>query len=180
MAPNPLHALVLLPLYFKRPETFDPAALVISSIAVDLEVIYAYLAGYPSPHLVMHSFVVAVTAYPVAIALFTYVLERSMTIRLGRVYGKLGLGGNVIYPFRNILVSSLIGGLSQMIIDVWTHPVSPFIFWPFAYLPANPLFLGAWSLAVDAIVVLVGAYSLTLWGKRWKRMTDRSEPEPRG
>jgi len=180
MAPNPLHALVLLPIYLKRPETFDPVALAISSIAVDLEVIYTYLTGYPSPHLIMHSFLLTLTAYPVAVALFTYVLERRMAKRIGRVCGKLRLGGKVIYPFRNILASSLLGGLSHMAIDVWTHPVSPFIFWPFAYLPANPLYLGTWSLVVDALVIMASAYALYLWGKRWKQMpamptAERSE-----
>jgi membrane-bound metal-dependent hydrolase YbcI (DUF457 family) len=172
MAPNPLHALVLLPLYFRRPGAFDPAALVVSSVAVDLEVICAYLAGYPSPHMAQHSFLVALTVYPLAVALFTYLLERRMAKRLVKFYKKLRWDERVIYPFRTILLSSMLGGFSHLLIDVWTHPVSPFIFWPFIYLPNNPLYLGAWSAVVDVIVVLVGAYALYIWAMRWKRMPD--------
>jgi hypothetical protein len=169
MAPNPLHAIVLLPLYFKRPDTFDPAALVISAIAVDLDVVYAYIMGYPSPHLALHSFVTVLTIYPMAISLFIYVLERKIGRRLGRIYSKLRWGEKVVYPFRTIFACSVLGGLSHMLIDVWTHPVSPFIFWPFAYFPHNPLYLGVWSIAVNAFVVLLCAYALYLWACRWKQ-----------
>jgi hypothetical protein len=169
MAPNPLHALILLPLYFKRPDAFDPFALVISAAAVDLDVVYSYIMGYPSSHLALHSFVVALTIYPLAISLFTYALERSMGRRLSKAYRKLRWEERVVYPFRTILACSALGGLSHMLIDVWTHPVSPFIFWPFTYLPSNPLYLGTWSISVDAFVVLISAYALYIWAQRWKQ-----------
>lgn len=180
MAPNPLHALVLLPLYFKRPKTFDPAALVVSSIAIDLEVVYAYISGYPSPHLALHSLLVASTVYPLSIALIVYVLERRANKRLIKAYKKLRWDDRVVYPFRTILACSVLGGLSHMLIDIWTHPVSPFIFWPFAYVPSNPLYLGVWSLAVDAIVILLSAYALYLWAIRWGQMPKPSGKEQAG
>ena len=169
MAPNPLHALVLLPLYFKRPDIFDPAALVISATVVDLEVVYAYIMGYPSPHLALHSFFAVLTIYPVVTSLVTHVLERKMARRIGWIYRKLRWEERVVYPFRTIFACSVLGGFSHMLIDVWTHPVSPFIFWPFACFPSNPLYLGAWSVAIDAVVVLLGAYALYLWRQRWKQ-----------
>jgi hypothetical protein len=48
VAPNPLHALALLPLYFKKPMAVDPLALSISSTFVDIEVAWLYITGAPS------------------------------------------------------------------------------------------------------------------------------------
>ncbi len=168
MAPNPLHALVLLPLYFKRPDLFDPLALVISGVAIDLDVVYSYIMAYPSHHLALHSFVVAATIYPLVVSLLVYYLERRAGRRFAWVYGRIRWGEKVSYPFATIFACSLLGGLSHMFIDVWSHPVSPFIFWPFLYLPSNPLYLGVWSLAIDAAVVLVSVYALYLWAQRWR------------
>lgn len=175
MAPNPLHALVLLPLYLKRPSAFDPAALVVSSVAIDLEVVFAYIMGYETPHLALHSFAVALTVYPLAISLMVYALERKGGALLGRVYRRARWGERVAYPFRTVFACSLLGGLGHIFLDMWTHPVSPYLFWPFAYLPANPLYLGAWSVAVDGAAVLVGLYAVYLWGRLWKKSPSPAE-----
>ncbi len=174
MAPNPLHAVVLLIPYFKRPLAFDPLALIASSVAVDAEVIYTYFAGLASPHLFLHSFAVALTIYPVAISLLVYAIERRIGHRLAMVYRAVGFEGKVSYGFKTILGCSFLGGLSHMLIDMWTHPSSPYILWPFAYLPSNPFYLGEWSYAVDAIVVILSAYSLYLWAERWRATRVRS------
>ena len=175
MAPNPLHPLVLMILYFKRPHLFDPLALALSATAVDIEVVYAYAVGLPTPHLALHSFVVALTIYPAVISLLAYALERRMGGFLGRIYRAIRLDEKVSYPFRTILVCSLVGELSHVLIDVWSHPVSPFLFWPFAYLPSNPLYIGEWSVAIDAVVVVMGLYARYLWAKRWKLMSKPRE-----
>lgn len=174
MAPNPFHALVLLILYFKRPRAFDPLALVVSSTAIDIEVVYAYIMGLPTPHLALHSFAVALTVYPAAAALFTYALERGMRGRLEKTYRWMRWDGRVAYPFPTIVACSLMGSLSHILIDVWSHPVSPYILWPFAYLPSNPFYIGWWSQAIDAAVILLGFYALYLWALRWRAVSEPS------
>lgn len=156
-------------LYFKRPALFDPLALVISATAVDLEVVYAFALGLPTPHLFLHSFPVALSLYPLGISMVAYALERKMGGRLLRIYRAVRWEERVLYSFRTILASSILGSLSHQLIDVWSHPVSPFILWPFTYMPANPLYIGSWSLLVDGAVVVASAYSLWLWWGRWRQ-----------
>ena len=175
MAPQPLHPLVLMVLYFKRPHLFDPLALVLSATTMDIEVIYAYAVGLPTPHLVLHSFVVALTIYPVAISLLAYALERKMGGHLGKIYKAIKWKQKVIYPFMTILACSLMGSLSHMLIDVWSHPVSPFLFWPFAYLPSNPLYIGEWSIVIDAAVAIISLYAVYLWAEQWKLLSKPRE-----
>jgi len=164
LAPNPLHALALLPAYFKWTKAVDPLALVTSSTFVDIEVIYTFESGAAVPHGPWHSFFMAMTAYPMLIALLTFALERGIPGRVSALYKLLRWDSSRFrYPLKTIFICAFLGSFSHIFTDMWIHPVSGYIRWPFIVLENNPVYLGQWGIAVNIAMVVLSAYALILW-----------------
>ena len=159
---SPLHFLAIAPLHFRWPNAFDITALFYSSMAVDLELVFSLLLGGSLTHGVWHSYLFVLTIYPVAVSLFVYAIERWLE---GTVFGVYRFfrfyPEKVRYPFRTIYLCCLVGGVSHIFFDMWTHPVSSYILFPL--VEANPFWLGDWSNVVFALMVLLSFYTIYLW-----------------
>lgn len=131
-------------------------------MAVDLELVFSFLLGGSLTHGVWHSYFFVLTIYPVAVSLFVYAVERWLegtvfwVYRFFRFYPE-----KVRYSFRTIYLCCLIGGVSHIFFDMWTHPVSSYILFPI--VEANPFWLGAWSNVIFALMFLLGFYTVYLW-----------------
>jgi len=166
VAPNPLHALALLPLYFKRPMAVDPLALSISATFVDIEVAWRYISGAPFSHGYWHSIAVAATLYPLLVAALVIVIERRCPQQAAWLFRALRWrGGEQRLTTKSIYLCALLGGVSHIFIDMWTHPESSYILWPFAVASPNPFYLGQWAFAVEVAVLLSSIYAVLLWYK---------------
>jgi len=164
VAPNPLHALALLPLYFKKPMAVDPLALSISSTFVDIEVAWLYITGAPFSHSYWHSIAVAATLYPLLVTALVIVIEERCPQQVAWLFRALRWkGGEQRYTTKSVYLCALLGGVSHVFIDMWTHPESGYILWPFAVVSLNPFYLGYWSYAVDGAVTLLSIYAVFRW-----------------
>jgi hypothetical protein len=162
---TPLHFSAIAPLHFKRPDVFDITALFYSSMAVDLELVFSFLLGGSLTHGVWHSYLFVLTIYPIAVGLFVYAVERWFEGTVFRVYRFFRFyPKKVRYPFRTIYLCCLVGGVSHIFFDMWTHPVSSYILFPLVV--KNPFWLGDWSNVVFAVVVLLSFYTVFLWLKQ--------------
>lgn len=169
MALNPLHALALLPIYFKRPLWIDPLAITISSTFVDIEVAWLFLSGSSTTHGIWHSAVVAVTVYPLLVTALAVALEWRCPRQTEGVFRFMRWDTRKArYPLKAVYLCSLLGGLSHIFFDMWTHPDSGYILWPFIVSNTNPFFIGRWGYAVEGAAVMLSAYALFLWYKAAK------------
>lgn len=161
---TPLHALAFLFLYFKDKRRFDPLALTVSTTFIDLEPLYYFLLGEQLDHRFWHGFTLALTIYPISVAVGVYVAESLFEDKLLAVYGRLGLNPVVAkYPFLNIYLLSLFGGFSHIFLDMFTHPYMFWVLYPFA--GGNPFYNWWASIAVEVAVILLSIYSLSCWLK---------------
>jgi hypothetical protein len=159
---SPLHFLAIAPLHFKRPEKFDITALFYSSMSVDLELLYAFLVGGATNHGLWHSYFFVLTIYPVAVSLFVYAIERSLEGTIFGIYRFFKFfPEKVKYSFRTIYFSCLLGGVSHIFFDMWTHQVSSYVLFPFA--AQNPFWIGEWSDIIFALVIMLSFYTVFLW-----------------
>jgi len=165
LPPNPLHFLAILPLYFKRPETFDVTALLFSSTLVDLELGYLLLLGQPTVHGLWHSYLFVLTIYPITLSVILYVTERKLERTIFRIYGFFRLfPKKVTYSFKTIYLSCLIGGASHIFFDMWVHEDMPYVLFPF--YRGNPFWLGQWNIIVFVLVGALSLYAVFLWIKQ--------------
>ena len=161
---TPLHALAFLFLYFKDKRRFDPLALTVSTTFIDLEPLYYFLLGEQLYHRFLHGFTLALTIYPVLVALGVYVAEQLFEDKLLAVYGRLGLNPvGAKYPFLNIYLLSLFGGFSHIFLDMFTHPEMFWVLYPFAF--GNSFYNWWGAMAVEVAVILLSIYSLSCWLK---------------
>jgi membrane-bound metal-dependent hydrolase YbcI (DUF457 family) len=58
----------------------------------------------------------------------------------------------------------LIGGLSHVFFDMFTHKDMPYVIFPLTN--GNPFYLGQASITAELAVILLTAYSLLQWLKR--------------
>jgi hypothetical protein len=131
-------------------------------MGVDLELVFSLLLGGSLTHGVWHSYLFVLTVYPVAVSLFVYAVERWLERTVFGVYRFFRFyPEKVKYPFRTIYLCCLIGGVSHIFFDMWTHPVSSYILFPL--VEANPFWLGDWSNVVFALMVLLSFYTIYLW-----------------
>ncbi|UCE29374.1 MAG: DUF4184 family protein [Candidatus Bathyarchaeota archaeon] len=162
MPMTPLHFGAIAPLHFRRPERFDIIALLYSSTLVDLELLYYYLTENHLNHGLWHSYFFVLTIYPVMLSLFIYVMERSLERTIFRIYGFFRFfPEKVRYSFKTVYFCCLIGGLSHIFFDMWTHERSPYILFPF--YKENPFWIGEWSNIIYALVILFSLYTVFLW-----------------
>jgi len=162
---SPFHILAIAPLHFRRPDVFDFTALFYSSMAVDVELVVSFLLGGSLNHGVWHSYLFVLTVYPVAVGLFVYALERWFEGTVFRVYGFFRFyPEKVRYSFRTVYLCCIVGGVSHIFFDMWTHEVSSYVLFPFVM--ENPFWFVEWSYAFFALTVLLSLYSVFLWVKQ--------------
>jgi len=162
---SPLHFLAIAPLHFRWPDVFDITALFYSSMSLDLEMVFSFLLGGSLTHGVWHSYLFVLTVYPVAVCLFVYAVERWLEGTVSGVYRFFRFyPEKVRYPFRTIYLCCLVGGVSHVFFDMWTHEVSSYILFPL--VTKNPFWIGDWSYVVFALMVLLSLYTVSLWIKQ--------------
>ena len=135
-------------------------------MAVDLELLVSLLLGGSLTHGVWHSYLFVLTIYPVAVGLFVYAVERWLE---GTVFGVYRFfrfyPEKVRYRFRTVYLCCVIGGVSHIFFDMWTHEVSSYILFPI--VTKNPFWFGDyWSYVVFALMVLLSFYTVFLWAKQ--------------
>lgn len=162
MPANPLHFSAIAPLQRLRPETFDITALLYSSVLVDLELLYSFLIGRPMDHGIWHSYLFVTTIYPVVLCLIIYVMERRFEKTIFSVYRFFRFyPSKVSYSLKAIYLSCLIGGISHIFFDMWTHENSAFVLFPF--YDGNPFWADEWSVIVQGAVILLSICTVFLW-----------------
>lgn len=165
---TPLHALILLPLYFRYREKVDPLAITASAMLVDLEPLYHLLLNERPHHRVWHGLITSLTIYPIIIAIGVFIAERIIESELRSLYGFLWLRPvRVKYGLLNAYFCSLIGGASHVFLDALTHENMPYAVYPIAY--GNPLYVEQVSVAVNVAVILMSLYSCMVWLRLRKR-----------
>lgn len=149
-------------LYFKDKQRIDPLALTASATFIDLEPFYYTLLGENLDHRIWHSFALVLTVYPFLITIGVYIVEHLLNRRLHSIYNTLGLRQDrVVYPLLTIYLCSLIGGLSHVFFDMFTHKEMPYVVFPLAN--GNPFHLGSASITIELLVILLTAYSILRW-----------------
>jgi len=134
-------------------------------MAVDLELVFSFLLGGSLTHGVWHSYLFVLTIYPVAVGLFVYVAERWFERTIFGVYRFFRFYPEKIkYPFRTIYLCCLLGGVSHIFFDMWTHEDSSYVLFP--VVAKNPFWIGEWSVVVLALMVLLSLYTVFLWAKQ--------------
>ena len=106
------------------------------------------------------------TIYPVAVSLFVYGVERWLEGTVFRVYRFFRFyPERVRYSFRTVYLCCIVGGVSHIFFDMWTHEVSSYVLFPFVM--ENPFWVGEWSsVVVFALTVLLSLYTIFLWAKQ--------------
>ncbi|MEM3697377.1 MAG: DUF4184 family protein [Candidatus Bathyarchaeia archaeon] len=161
---TPLHAFSLMFLYFKNKKRFDPLALAVSATFIDLEPLYYFLVGEPLNHRIWHGFALAITVYPILVAMGVYVLERLFEKKLWSAYNILRLKPNQVqYPLFIVYLCSLLSSFTHVFFDMFTHKDMPYVIYPFVY--GNPFYLGNASILIEIIVIALAVYSLYVWIK---------------
>ena len=131
-------------------------------MAVDLELVLSFLLSGSLTHGVWHSYLFVLTIFPVAVGLFVYAVERWFEGTIFGVYRFFRFYPEKIrYPFRTIYVCCLIGGVSHIFFDMWTHEVSSYILFPL--VAENPFWVGEWSIVIFVLMVLLSSFTVFLW-----------------
>lgn len=161
---TPFHALAFSFLYFRDKRRIDPLALAASTTFIDLEPLYYFILGEPLDHRILHGFTLALTIYPVLVALAVYFIEFRFDGKLWRIYNKLRLNPvRVRYPLWSIYLLSLFGGFSHIFLDMFTHDQMFWVLYPLAY--GNPFYIWQASVVVEFAVIALSIYSLNCWLK---------------
>ncbi|MCW4045060.1 MAG: DUF4184 family protein [Candidatus Bathyarchaeota archaeon] len=164
---TPIHGLAVMFLYFKNKRSVDPLALFASATIIDLEPLYFTLLGEPFDHRIWHGYALALTVYPLLISLVVYLVERFLEKKLWSTYNVLRLKpAKVRYSLLTIYACCLIGGLSHIFFDMFTHEVMPYVVYPLVF--GNPFFLGQASGIVELLVIVLALYSVYCWSRDWK------------
>jgi len=164
---TPLHGLALMFLYFKDKRRIDPLALTVSATFIDFEPLYYFIMGEPLNHRIWHGFLVSLTVYPILITIGVYMIEYFFEERLWSAYNSLQLRPiQVQYPLWSIYLCSLVGGVSHVFFDMFTHENMPYVIYPLAN--GNPFYIGHASIIVELAVILLAIYSCLLWFKKRK------------
>jgi hypothetical protein len=164
---SPLHFSAIAPLHFKRPEIFDVTALLCSSTFVDLELLFFFLSGRPTYHGFWHSYLFVFTIYPVVLGVVIYLMERKFERIILGIYGFFRFyPTNTRYPFKTIYSSCLVGGISHIFFDMWTHENSSYVLFPLRISSGNPFWIGDWDIIIHILVILLSLYTVFLWIKQ--------------
>jgi membrane-bound metal-dependent hydrolase YbcI (DUF457 family) len=164
---TPLHGLAVFFLYFKNKRKIDPLALLASATFIDLEPLYYILIGESLDHQIWHGFALALTIYPVLIAVTVYFVERLFENKLWSAYTALKLKPpQVKYSLLSIYLCCLVGGFSHIFFDMFTHKNMPYVIYPVVF--GNPFYIGQASIIVEVTVVALALYSVFCWSKTQK------------
>lgn len=156
-----LHYLAIAPLQFKMRDKIDPIALVLSTTLIDIEPLVGFFTG--NYHWVLHSFFGA-GVFSVFIAFAVFALERGDSFVISFVYRALGLEKRE-HKLRFVLLTSVLGGTSHVLLDAFTHRSFPYVLFPFR-ASANPFWMGfGVGHLVQAVAILLSLYSVYLWSK---------------
>ncbi|MBN1682127.1 DUF4184 family protein [Candidatus Bathyarchaeota archaeon] len=162
MPANPLHFLAVLPLHLKSPDKFDALSLLVSSTFVDLEMVVMVLLGKPMTHGIMHSYIMIFTFYPLILSITIYTLFKKTNKKMKKIYEYFKFNQESIdLTFKQIYVNCLVGGVSHLFLDMWTHEYSMYLFYPITTV--NPFWLGQASILVTSITIIASIYSVLLW-----------------
>jgi hypothetical protein len=164
---TPLHGIAVLFSYFKDKGRIDPLALFASATFIDLETLCYFLIGESLDHRLWHGFALAFTIYPVLISLGVYFVERLFENKLWSTYSALRFKPEKVrFSLLSIYLCSLVGGLSHVFFDMFTHESMPYVVYPLVF--GNPFYLGQAAIAVEATVVALALYSVFCWLKKQK------------
>jgi len=156
------HGLALMFLYFKNKRRIDLLALMVSSTFIDFEVPYYFLLGEPLDHRLWHGFAASLSIYPILVTFGAFMVERWFEPKLWSVYNYMKLKPNQVrYSLLTMYLCSLVGGISHVFFDMFTHVNMPYVLYPLMY--GNPFYLGQISIIVEIDIILLTIYSCVLW-----------------
>ena len=158
-----LHALVVLPLHFKAPNKFEVFSIVISSMFMDLEMFPFGLDGRMFGHGIFHSYLMVLTLYPLIISITIYILFKTLRSMVTKVYVLFGFNPKSLdLKFTQIFFSCLVGGVSHIFLDMFTHQGSSYLLYPFVIV--NPFYINSFvDIGVYLLTIVLSVYSLRLW-----------------
>jgi hypothetical protein len=172
---TPLHALSVLWLNYKKGKFFDPLALIVSSVIIDLEPFFVLTFDLPYlSHGFWHSyfaaFILSFSLTPIL-----YGVELKMKGVLSKVFKFFGLKCYVLpYELKSILLSCLVGAGLHIFFDSFTHAKFPYVLFPF-YVSSgysNPFWFGFNSaIIVEFTVVGLSLFSCILWLKSYSSVS---------
>jgi len=178
--PTPLHALSVLWLNLKEERFFDPFALLLSSVIIDLEPLFVLTLGLPYPaHGFWHSYFAGIVV-SLVLTPFFYVFERKFQKASVRMCQVFRLKGNFPYGFRLIFLNCLFGVSFHVFLDSFTHRNFPYVLFPVYVFNSysNPFWKGMeTAISVELIVLALSLFSCALWVKRFvgkQRLLKRS------
>ena len=105
-----------------------------------------------------------------AVSLVVFVVERKLVGIVRSSYRVFRFSPSKLkYNFKTIYLSSLIGGVSHVFFDMWTHRVSSHLLYPFVVFDAaNPFWAYEYEVAVYISVTLLSLYSIYFWIKQMR------------
>lgn len=156
----PLHVTAVAWVYFKRRAGIDLAALSLGTTFPDIEPLIAIFAGLET-HVLFHSFLGAILFSPL-LAVFVWVLEHRVKRVIQFGYRFLRLRSPDEYRFGAVLLSCMLGWLSHVFFDMWTHELFRYVLFP--SVGDNPFWFDYPIVqVVESVVLILSAYSVILW-----------------
>jgi membrane-bound metal-dependent hydrolase YbcI (DUF457 family) len=94
-----------------------------------------------------------------------------------KIYGLFRVYPNRISSsFKTIYFSCLVGGVSHIFFDMWTHDYSSYVLYPlYSY---NPFWIGDWTnILVLLLVYVLSVYTVFLWikGIQTRKKTEKQQ-----
>ena len=124
-----------------------------------------------------HSYFFVLTIYPVVVSLVVYVIERRFERTIFRIYRFFRFyPGKVRYSLKTAYMCCLVGGVSHVFFDMWTHEVSSYVLFPF--FVKNPFWVGEWRIVIFVVMILLSFYTVFLWARQM--LTHRTAHNDRG
>jgi hypothetical protein len=174
MPAPPFHALSVLWLSFKREKYFDPLALILSSIILDLEPFLVLALGLPCPdHGFWHSYFAGVIVSFLITPVF-YVLENRLKGEAEKTCGFLRLKFRGFpYSVRLIFLNFLLGTTFHVFLDSFTHQEMSWVLFPF-YISGNPFWVRVnVEMIVNSLAIVLCVISALLWTKSYRSIYSR-------
>lgn len=165
---TPFHFGAVLWLYYASRKRVDALALGISSIVIDIEPVVKLWLDLPDKHGFFHSyFAVIILSVPISLLLWT--IQRKAPGFSRSCYELLLLRPpSSRVSFVGIFGASLVGGVSHVFLDSFTHMTFKFTFYPLLLSP-NPFWLGigvARTVQIAAVVLSIVSLILAVLDAR--------------
>lgn len=153
------HYLAVAPLQFRFRDKVDPVALALSTMLIDIEPLTGFFTG--NYHWLLHSFTGAIL-FSVLLALVVDFLRKRNSFIIRFSHRILHLERRK-YGFRSIVLTSVFGGVSHVLVDAFTHRNYPYVLFPFK-ASENPFWRGfETGHAVQALMIILSLCSAYLW-----------------